>query len=330
MTMAALEASCLAHIPTRRRERFETTPSAARRPAASTSRCATATDLSASFPSNGYSQRLRPDGELAEPTAVVNPDVDEELAAARLARNGGRSLAIVDDRGRFIGLRLHRDRPSPSFRESTKRTLPRLRRFSRANVPGSNRGRGAGSFLPALAPFAVARSRSARRHGVRRHRCGVRGAALSTGAARLLHPGGGLHGRCGGHADRSTRDPRDLRRRVKRDIVVRELSTGLVIGILLGAAFFPFAYSSSGAMLAWLNRRARAARQHRNGDARGDGAPLRHQPARPGSGVRRRTARDGDPGPALDPHLPRDRDGSRRLDPERTSVVVRSMVQRGR
>ena len=38
-----------------------------------------------------------------------------------------------------------------------------------------------------------------------------------------------------------------------RDIVFRELSTGLVIGDLLGSAFFPFAYLVW-AMLAWLER----------------------------------------------------------------------------
>ncbi len=56
--------------------------------------------------SNDCSRRLadRPVGELAEPTAVVRIDVDEELAAARLARNGGRSIAIVDGHGRFVGL----------------------------------------------------------------------------------------------------------------------------------------------------------------------------------------------------------------------------------
>jgi magnesium transporter len=46
----------------------------------------------------------RPVGELAEPAVRVRAGVDEELAAAWLARNGGRSLAVVGDDDAFVGL----------------------------------------------------------------------------------------------------------------------------------------------------------------------------------------------------------------------------------
>ena len=112
-----------------------------------------------------------------------------------------------------------------------------------------------------------------------------------------------------------------------RDIVFRELSTGLVIGILLGLSFFPFAYLVWGdarvagtVALALLGSTATAtlvAMALPYGINR-----LGRDPAF-GAGPC-----DGDPGPALDPHLLRDRHRARGLVPDWPSVVVRSTVPR--
>jgi magnesium transporter len=59
--------------------------------------------------------------ELMERVATVGTEVDEELAVSELARRGGRSLAVVDGRGRFRGL-VPPDRAlAVLWRESTAR-----------------------------------------------------------------------------------------------------------------------------------------------------------------------------------------------------------------
>ena len=182
----------------------------------------------------------RPVGELTEPAAVVDLDVDEELAAARLARNGGRSLAIVDDRGRFIGLVSPRQAVVVLLKEHDE-DVARLGGFlartsqarTAAEEPVHRRlwhrlpwlalgllgAMGSAGIVAAfeeqlsqlvlLAFFIPAVVYMADAVGTQTEALVIRG--ISVGV-----PG--------------------------RDIVVRELSTGLVIGVLLGAAFFPFAY----------------------------------------------------------------------------------------
>src|SRR5918995_5863718 len=51
----------------------------------------------------------KPVGELLEAPNIVDADTDEELAAYRVARNGARSLAVVDGSGTFLGLVPPRD-----------------------------------------------------------------------------------------------------------------------------------------------------------------------------------------------------------------------------
>ena len=125
-------------------------------------------------------------GELAEPAVRVRSDIDEELAAARLARNGGRSLAVVDDGGSFVGLlgAMGSAGIVAAFEEQLSRQV--LLAF----------------FIPAVVYMADA-------VGTQTEALVIRGISV------------GVSG---------------------RHIVVRELITGLVIGLLLGAAFFPFAY----------------------------------------------------------------------------------------
>ena len=43
-------------------------------------------------------------GDLAEEAVVAPPESDLEAAARATARRGGRSVAVVDDEGRFLGL----------------------------------------------------------------------------------------------------------------------------------------------------------------------------------------------------------------------------------
>ena len=59
---------------------------------------------------------------------------------------------------------------------------------------------------------------------------------------RVLGPGDRLYGRCGRNADRDPADPWTLRRRRSpASLCAASLATGLVVGLLIGAAFLPFA-----------------------------------------------------------------------------------------
>jgi magnesium transporter len=181
-----------------------------------------------------------PVGELAEAAVSVPADADEELAAARMARNGGRSVAVVDGGGAFVGL----VSPTQAVRvllheheEDVARLGGYLSRTSQARIAaeepvhrrlwhrlpwlalgllGAMASAGiVGAFeeelsqLVLLAFFIPAVVYMADAVGTQTEALVIRG--ISVGV-----PG--------------------------RDIVVRELVTGLVIGVLLGAAFFPFAY----------------------------------------------------------------------------------------
>ena len=179
-------------------------------------------------------------GELAEPAVHVRAGVDEELAAARLARNGGRSLAVLDDDGAFVGLVSPSQAVSVLLREHEE-DLARLGGFlartsqarTAAEEPVHRRlwhrlpwlalgllgAMGSAGIVAAfeeqlsrqvlLAFFIPAVVYMADAVGTQTEALVIRG--ISVGV-----PG--------------------------RNIVVRELTTGLIIGVLLGAAFFPFAY----------------------------------------------------------------------------------------
>ena len=182
----------------------------------------------------------RPVGELAEPTAVVDRDVDEELAAARLARNGGRSLAIVDDRGRFIGLVSPRQAVAVLLREHDE-DVARL-----------------GGFLSRTSQARTAAEEPVHRrlwHRLPWLALGLFGAMASAGIvaafeeqlSRLVLLAFFVPAVVYMADAVGTQTEALVIRGISvgvpgRAIVFRELSTGLVIGILLGAAFFPFAY----------------------------------------------------------------------------------------
>ena len=182
----------------------------------------------------------RPVGELAEATDVVGIDVDEEVAAARLARNGGRSLAIVDDEGRFIGLISPRQAVAVLLREHEE-DVARL-----------------GGFLSRTSQARTAAEEPV--HLRLWHRLpwlalGLLGAMASAGIvaafedqlSRLVLLAFFIPAVVYMADAVGTQTEALVIRGISvgvpgRDIVFRELSTGLLIGILLGAAFFPFAY----------------------------------------------------------------------------------------
>jgi len=182
----------------------------------------------------------RPVGELAEPAAVVDLDVDEEIAAVRLARNGGRTLAIVDDRGRFIGLVSPRQAVAVLLREHDE-DVARL-----------------GGFLSRTSQARTAAEEPVHRrlwHRLPWLALGLLGAMGSAGIvaafedqlSRLVLLAFFIPAVVYMADAVGTQTEALVIRGISvgvpgRDIVFRELSTGLVIGILLGAAFFPFAY----------------------------------------------------------------------------------------
>ena len=181
-----------------------------------------------------------PVGGLVERPVVVRADVDEELAAARLARNGGRSIAVVDDGGAFVGLvppiqavavlmREHEEdlarlggflsrstQARTAAEEPVKRRLWHRLPWLALGLLGAMGSAGIVAafeeqlsrqvllafFIPAVVYMADA-------VGTQTEAVVIRGISVGVPA---------------------------------RQIAFRELTTGLVIGLLLGAAFFPFAY----------------------------------------------------------------------------------------
>jgi magnesium transporter len=182
----------------------------------------------------------RPVGELAESTAIVGLDVDDEVAAARLARSGGRSLAIVDDRGRFVGLVSPRTAVTVLLREHDE-DVARL-----------------GGFLSRTSQARTAAEEPVHRrlwHRLPWLALGLLGAMGSAGIvaafeeqlSRLVLLAFFIPAVVYMADAVGTQTEALVIRGISvgvpgRDIVFRELSTGLVIGILLGLAFFPFAY----------------------------------------------------------------------------------------
>jgi magnesium transporter len=64
-----------------------------------------------------------------------------------------------------------------------------------------------------------------------------------------------------------------------RHVVAGELMSGLIIGLLIAAAFVPFAYLLWGNGAGGGDGRASAAREHGDGDGRRHGSSLRSRPA---------------------------------------------------
>lgn len=98
-----------------------------------------------------------------------------------------------------------------------------------------------------------------------------------------------------------------------RRLVLRELVSGLLIGLLISGAFFPFALGRPGDAGGAGAVAVALLVSGTGGHAGRDGAPLCAGPSRSLPRVRIRAARDGDPGPVLDPRLLRGRSPARLL-----------------
>ena len=182
----------------------------------------------------------RPVGELAEPAVSVRAGVDEELAAARLARSGGRSLAVVDDAGAFVGLVPPKHAATVLLREHEE-DLARLGGFlartSQARTAAEEPvHRRLWHRLPWLALGLLGAMGSAGIVGAFEEQLS-RQVLLAFFIPAVVYMADAV----------GTQTEALVIRGISvgvpgRRIVVRELTTGLVVGILLGAAFFPFAY----------------------------------------------------------------------------------------
>jgi magnesium transporter len=183
-------------------------------------------------------------GELAEAPTVVAPELDLEAATRTVARSGGRSIAVVDAAGRFHGL-VPPDRLLRLLELEHEEDLARLGGFlSRASAARMASqevvvrrlwhrlpwlalgllGAMASALVVAsfegelrkqvlLAFFVPAVVYMADAVGTQTEALVIRGMALGVPV---------------------------------RAVVARELTTGLVIGVLLGALFFPFVFVAWG------------------------------------------------------------------------------------
>jgi magnesium transporter len=175
---------------------------------------------------------------MDDPAPVIGPSFDREIAASHVARRGARSVAVVDDDGRFLGL-VPPDRVLAVLWEEHEEDMARL-----------------GGFLA-----GTSRARAASEEPVRRrlwHRLpwlglGLVGAMLSAGIVASFEdqlraqvllaffvPAVVYMADAVG-TQTETVVIRGISVGVAvRDILARELLTGLAIGLLIAAVFLPF------------------------------------------------------------------------------------------
>jgi magnesium transporter len=178
--------------------------------------------------------------ELMERVATVGTEVDEELAASELARRGGRSVAVVDGRGRFRGL-VPPERSLAVLWREHEEDLARL-----------------GGFLAGTSQARTAAEEPVSRrlwHRLPWLALGLLGAMASAGIVASFEdelaqqvllavfvPAVVYMADAVG-----TQTEAVVIRGISvgvpvRHVVARELTSGLIIGVLIAAAFFPFAY----------------------------------------------------------------------------------------
>jgi magnesium transporter len=181
-----------------------------------------------------------PLAELLQPATVVGSDADEEVAAQQLARSTGHSIAVVDDRGRFVGL-LPPEHAAGTLERAHEEDLARL-----------------GGFLSRASQARTAAEEPVHRrlwHRLPWLALGLTGAMASAGIVAAFEeelsrqvllaffvPAVVYMADAVG-----TQTEALVIRGISvgvpaRNVVSRELATGVVVGILIGAAFFPFAY----------------------------------------------------------------------------------------
>jgi magnesium transporter len=243
-------------------------------------------------------------GDLAAPTTVVAADADVEVATRAAARAGRRTVAVVDDRGRFIGL-IPCERLLQVLEREHELDLARLGGFlSRASVARTASeeavGRRLWHRLPWLALGLGGAMASAAIVGSFEEELQEE-VLLAFFVPAVVYMADAV----------GTQTETVVIRAMSigipvRAMLVRELLTGLVIGTLVGLAFVPFA-ADLGRRSRRRDRRDLPHRQLRRRNARRDGASVRARAPRPRSCVRFGTAGHGRPGPALDPGVLRDR-----------------------
>jgi magnesium transporter len=182
----------------------------------------------------------QPVAELVVPATIVAAGIDEEEASQRLGRAGGRSAAVVDGDGRFVGL-LPPWRAATVLEQEHEEDIARL-----------------GGFLARSSQARTAAEESVHRRLLHRLpwlALGLLGAMLSAGIVAAYEeelsrqvllaffvPAVVYMADAVG-----TQTEAVIIRGISvgvpaRHVIVRELTTGLIVGLLLGAAFFPFAY----------------------------------------------------------------------------------------
>ena len=179
----------------------------------------------------------RADG-LVEPAVTVTADADEEFAAASVAQAGRRSLAVLDGDGRFLGL-VPPERTVGVLRREHEEDLARLGGFlarsgqarSAAEEPV---GRRLWHRLPWLALGLLGAMLSAGIVGAFEEELS-RQVLLAFFVPAVVYMADAV----------GTQTEAVIIRGISvgvplRHVVVRELTTGLVIGVALGLAFYPF------------------------------------------------------------------------------------------
>lgn len=178
--------------------------------------------------------------ELMEPVATVGTEFDEELAVSHLARRGGRSVAVIDGQGRFRGL-VPPDRALAVLWREHGEDLARLGGFlagsSRARIAAEEPvGRRLWHRLPWLAIGLLGAMASAGIVASFEDQLAEQ-VLLAVFVPAVVYMADAV----------GTQTEAVVIRGISvgvpvRHVVARELTSGLVIGVLIAATFFPFAY----------------------------------------------------------------------------------------
>ena len=167
------------------------------------------------------------------------PDADQEHVAWSMVHQDQSSVAVVHADGTFAGL-IPPHRMIAVLLAEHDEDLARLGGY----VAGATRARHAaeeavGQRLWHRLPWLLIGLVGAMMSAADRRR--LRGGARAERPARALRPRRGLHGGRGRHADRDRPDPGASAGVSVRGIARRELISGAIVGLIIAAAFLPFA-----------------------------------------------------------------------------------------
>ena len=176
--------------------------------------------------------------ELLEPAVTVTADADEELGAAAVAHARRRSLAVIDDDGRFLGL-VPPEQTLAVLRREHEEDLARLGGFlartdQARSAAEETVGRRLWHRLPWLALGLLGAMLSAGIVGAFEEELS-RQVLLAFFVPAVVYMADAVGTQTEAVIIRGISVGVPLRR-----VVARELTTGLVIGVALGLAFYPF------------------------------------------------------------------------------------------